>query len=69
MHYLNVVTANFKVKLTLCVDRRHVGSGSIALFVPYLKLMKMSDQSHTVAALYPGSWLDPRSSVRALEKR
>jgi hypothetical protein len=69
MHYLNVVTANVKVTLASCMNRRHVGSGSIAPCIPYFKLMKMSDQSHTVAALSPGSWLDPRASLRALEKR
>jgi len=66
MRYLNVVTANVKITLASCMNRRHVGSGSIAPLISYLKLMKMSDQPHTLAALCP---VDPRASLRALEKR
>lgn len=37
MRYLKVVTANVKVTLALCMNRKHVGSGSIALLIPYLR--------------------------------
>jgi hypothetical protein len=37
MLYLNVVTANDKVTLALCMNGRHVGSGSIAPFILYLR--------------------------------
>jgi len=63
MHYLNVVTANVKVTLALCMNRRHVGSGSIAPRIPYLKLMKMSDQSHT-GCFVPRKLAGPQSQSK-----
>ena len=37
MRYLKVVSANVKVTLALCMNRKHVGNESLAPLIPYLR--------------------------------